>query len=153
MVSQRSSIELTEVEQLALLRSARTVHIASINADGRPHLVPMWFELDDEGLIVFTTYGKAQKVRNLERDPRVTAMIEGGEAYNEIHGMSIDGEAEVVRDPRVTMRTLALIGAKMAGRPRPAPDPDVEPAGQALKRVTVRLHPKRVRSWDHSKLA
>ncbi len=152
MVSQRSSIELTAAEQLALLRSARTVHIASINPDGRPHLVPMWFELDDEGLIVFTTYGKAQKVRNLERDPRVTAMLAGGEAYNEIHGMSIDGEAEVVRDPHVTMRTLALIGAKMAGRPRPDPDPDVEPAGQALKRVTVRLHPKRVRSWDHSKL-
>ncbi len=152
MVSQRSSIELTAAEQLALLRSARTVHIASINADGRPHLVPMWFELDDEGLIVFTTYGKAQKIRNLERDPRITAMLAGGEAYNEIHGMSIDGEAEVVRDPHVTMRTLALIGAKMAGRPRPDPDPDVEPAGQALKRVTVRLHPQRVRSWDHSKL-
>jgi PPOX class probable F420-dependent enzyme len=152
MVNQRSRIALTDDEQRELLESARTIHIATINGDGRPHVVPMWFELDDDGLIVFTTYEKAQKVANLERDPRLTAMLETGEAYNELRGMSIDGDAEVVRDPHVTMRTLALVGSKIAGRPRPDPDPDVEPAGQALKRVTVRIHPTRIRSWDHRKV-
>ncbi|MEX1023375.1 MAG: TIGR03618 family F420-dependent PPOX class oxidoreductase [Dehalococcoidia bacterium] len=154
MPNSRAAIALTEDEQRELLSSARVLQVASLNPDGRPHLVPMWFELDDEGVLAFTTYGTAQKVRNLERDPRVTVLAETGDAYNELRGVSIDARAEVVRDPHVTARTLALVGAKYAGRPRP-PVQDI--ASEALpaaahKRVTVRIHPERVRTWDHRKL-
>lgn len=149
----RSAITLTEAEQRELLESARILQVASLNPDGRPHLVPMWFELDDEGVIVFTTYGASQKVVNLERDPRVTVLAETGTAYNELRGISIDGRAEVVRDPHVTTRTLAIVGAKYNDRPRP-PIPSEAPAPPpvAYKRVTVRIHPERVRTWDHRKL-
>src|SRR5690606_23015222 len=119
MPNRRAAIALTEDEQRELIASARVLQVASINADGRPHLVPMWFEVDDEGVIAFTTYGTSQKVVNLERDPRVTVLVEAGEAYDELRGVSIDARAEVVRDPHVTARTLALVGAKYAGRPRP----------------------------------
>lgn len=156
MPNRRAAIELTEDEQRELVREARILQVASINADGRPHLVPMWFELDDEGLIVFTTYGTSQKVVNLERDPRVTVLLETGEAYNELRGVSMDGRAEVVRDPQVTARTLALVGAKYNDRPRPprleAPIPEADLPPVAYKRVTVRIHPERLRSWDHRKL-
>jgi PPOX class probable F420-dependent enzyme len=149
----RTAIELNEAEQDELLRHARILQVASINADGRPHLVPMWFEIDDEGVIVFTTYGTSQKVVNLERDPRVTVLAETGDAYNELRGVSIDGRAEVVRDPHVTTRTLAIVGAKYNARPRPAvPAEAPEPPPVAYKRVTVRIHPERIRTWDHRKL-
>jgi PPOX class probable F420-dependent enzyme len=149
----RTAIELNEAEQDELLRHARILQVASINADGRPHLVPMWFEIDDEGVIVFTTYGTSQKVVNLERDPRVTVLAETGDAYNELRGVSIDGRAEVVRDPHVTTRTLAIVGAKYNDRPRPAiPTEAPEPPPVAYKRVTVRIHPERIRTWDHRKL-
>jgi PPOX class probable F420-dependent enzyme len=145
MVNQRERIQLSEAEQRELIEEARILQVASINRDGTPHLVPMWFALDDEGLIVFTTYGKAQKIANLERDARMTVLIEAGDAYNELRGVSMDAEAEVVRDPQVTARVLALVGAKYAGRPRPE-------ASSAYKRVTVRVRPLRMRSWDHRKL-
>jgi len=153
MPNRRAAIELTAEEQRELLETARILQVASLNPDGRPHLVPMWFELDDEGLIAFTTYGTSQKVVNLERDPRITVLLETGDAYDQLRGMSIDGRAEVVRDPHVTARTLALVGAKYYDRPRPdRPTEPVEPPPPAYKRVTVRIHPERTRSWDHRKL-
>ncbi len=154
MPNPRARLVLTEAEQDDILRNARVLQVASINRDGTPHLVPMWFELDDDGLIVFTTYATAQKVLNLERDPRITVLAETGTAYNELRGVSIDARAEVVRDPQVTTRVLALVGAKYAGRPRPERPamPPTELSAQASKRVTVRVHPLRVRTWDHRKL-
>lgn len=154
MPNPRAALVLSEAEQAALLRAARVLQVASINRDGTPHLVPMWFELDDHGLIVFTTYATSQKVKNLDRDPRVTVLAEAGAAYNELRGVSIDARAEVVRDPAVTARALALVGAKYANRPRPdrPATPPAEFPAAAYKRVTVRIHPLRVRSWDHGKM-
>ncbi|MDA1004441.1 MAG: pyridoxamine 5'-phosphate oxidase family protein, partial [Chloroflexi bacterium] len=123
MVNQRARIELTPDEQFELLSTARTLQVASINRDGTPHLVPMWFALDDDGLLAFTTYGRSQKIRNLERDPRLTVLAEVGEAYNQVRGVAIDAEAEIVRDPRRTARVMQLVGARQAGRPRPPADP------------------------------
>jgi PPOX class probable F420-dependent enzyme len=152
MVNQRSRIELSDDEQREILEQARILQVASINKDGRPHLVPMWFVFDDAGRLAFTTYGRAQKVRNLERDPRITVLAETGTAYNELRGVSIDGTAEVVRDPHVTARVLQLVGAKYAGRPRPDAVPGAEPPPVASKRVTIVIHPGRIRTWDHRKL-
>ncbi len=156
MPNRRAAIALTDDEQRELIAQARILQVASLNADGRPHLVPMWFEMDDEGVIVFTTYGTSQKVVNLERDPRVTVLLEAGDAYNQLRGISIDARAEVVRDPQVTARTLALVGAKYGDRPRP-PRPETPPdesslPSAAFKRVTVRIHPERTRTWDHRKM-
>ncbi|MEX2446709.1 MAG: TIGR03618 family F420-dependent PPOX class oxidoreductase [Dehalococcoidia bacterium] len=152
MPDRRSRIALTDEEQRDLLHEAKTLYIASIGPDGRPHLVPMWFAPDDEGLVAFTTYGTSQKVRNLERDPRITVLVEAGDAYEELRGVSIDGRAEIVRDLHVTARVRELAGAQHAGQPRPEADPDAEPPAAVAKRVTVRVHPERVRSWDHRKL-
>lgn len=153
MTNQRGSIGLTEAEQQELLAAARTLQVASLNPSGWPHLVPMWFCVDEDGLISFTTYGTSQKVRNLERDPRITVLAEAGEAYDELRGISIDGEAEIVRDPAVTFHIRALISAKHDGTARPsAPAPGTEFPSWASKRVTVRVHPRRVRSWDHRKI-
>lgn len=153
MTNQRNKIELDEAEQHDLLATARTLQVASLNPTGWPHLVPMWFCVDDDGLISFTTYGTSQKVRNLERDPRITVLVETGEAYNELRGISIDGEAEIVRDPAVTFHTRALIAAKHEGAERPAaPAPGTEFPSWASKRVTIRVRPVRTRSWDHRKM-
>lgn len=154
MPNPRAHLVLTETEQAELLRDARVLQVASINRDGTPHLVPMWFTLDDDGLIAFTTYGMSQKIRNLDRDERITVLVEAGTTYNELRGISIDARAEVVRDRQVTARIMALSGAKQAGRPRPERPvtPPAELPPQASKRVTVRVHPLRVRTWDHRKL-
>jgi PPOX class probable F420-dependent enzyme len=150
MPSKRRDITIPPEEQRAFLETARTVQVASIGPDGRPHLVPMWFVVDDEGCIVFTTYATSQKVRNLQRDPRITALVEDGREYSQLRGLMIEGRAELVMgDPEATAAVRRLIGAKYAGRTSAAPRSD----GVLTKRCVVRIRPERVRSWDHSRLA
>ena len=51
----------------------------------------MWYSLDDEGLIQFTTFTKSQKIVNLQRDPHITCMLEDGKSYSELRGWSSRG--------------------------------------------------------------
>ena len=61
--------------------------LCSIGATGVPHPMPMWFGIEPDGAIVMTTFTKSQKIRNLERDPRVSLLVEAGEEYAELQGV------------------------------------------------------------------
>ena len=150
MPSRRGSIALTAEEQEKFLEDGWTVQIASIGPKGFPHLVAMWYVVDD-GMIVFTTFRKSQKILNLQRNPKMTAMLEGGRAYNELQGLVIEGEAEVVDDMHYTGKVMGRVGAKYNGIPAPMETPEAA-LKVASKRVVVRLKPIEVYSWDHRKL-
>ena len=96
-MSRRDQIRMTDDEVAAYLDGAHTLQVATINADGTPHLAAMFYAVVD-GRIGFWTYGKSQKVVNLRRDPRLTVMVETGHAYAELKGVSITGRASVVED-------------------------------------------------------
>src|SRR3954469_5969811 len=98
MPSRRDQITLSEAEQAELLDSERVVVVSSIGPRGWPHSMPLWFVVRD-GEIWVWTYAKSQKVRNLERDPRATVLVETGTEYVELRGIQIEAEAELVRDP------------------------------------------------------
>ena len=157
MPSRRNAIALTPQEIRTLMETERVVQVASINPDGTPHLAPMWFVLGDDDSISFTTYGRSQKIKNLERDSRVTLLAEAGHEYNEITGVSIDGIAEVIREPKQTANIMRLVGLKhsdqMTNRTIDTNfDSDEELPPAAYKRVVVKITPKRYRSWDHGKV-
>jgi PPOX class probable F420-dependent enzyme len=150
VASRRARIELDEAGRRALMDEARTLVLGTVGPDGRPHLVPMWFVLDDEGRPCCTSYARAQKVRNIERDDRVTALVEAGEGYDELRGIAIDGRAELIAgDPERTRAVMEAIGRRYGAAASPEA---ARPARQAPKRVVIRIHPERVRSWDHRRL-
>ncbi len=150
MASRRARIELDEAGRSALWDEARTLVLGTVGPDGRPHLVPMWFVLDDEGLPCCTSYGRAQKVRNLERDPRVTVLVEAGQSYGELRGLAIEGRCELIAgDAERTRAVMEAIGRRYGADASPEAS---RPARQAPKRVVLRIHPERVRSWDHRRL-
>ena len=151
MPSRRGSIALTESEQEQFLIESWTVQIASNGHKGFPHLVAMWYVMD-HGKITFTTFGKSQKIMNLRRDPKISAMLESGKGYSELRGMVIEGVAEIVEDTAETARVMGLIGSKYNGIPVPTNTPEAA-LKAASKRVVVRINPGDIYSWDHSKLA
>ncbi len=53
-----------------------TAKLATVRADGRPHVAPVWYELDDDGTIVFNTGESTVKGRNLRRDPRASLCVD-----------------------------------------------------------------------------
>ena len=59
--------------------------------------MPLWY-VPRDGEIWIWTYAKSQKVKNLERDPRATLLIETGVEYGELRGVQIEAEAELIRD-------------------------------------------------------
>ena len=92
---QRPDIRLTADEQAAFLRAHRKGALATIDRDGFPHVVAMNFVARD-GACYMTSYGKAQKVVNIRRNPRVVLMVETGNAYAELKGVMMRGECEII---------------------------------------------------------
>jgi PPOX class probable F420-dependent enzyme len=145
-MSARAAIRMTDAEIAAFLAEPRTLNVATVGGDGAIHLVAMWFTTRD-GCPVFTTYGKSQKVANLRRDDRLSALVEGGQTYASLRGVEFIGRAEIIDDSDEVLGLVREIGARYGTRG----------AGQdevraAAKRVGIRLVPDRVISWDHAKI-
>jgi PPOX class probable F420-dependent enzyme len=152
MPSRRDEIKLTEAEQAELLDEARIVIVSSIGPRGWPHSMPMWFTVRD-GEIWVWTFGKSQKVRNLERDPRATLLIETGSEYQELRGIQIEAEAELIRDtPTVAEFGKGLTIRYAEGIDSIEGDAAAALEAQAVKRVAIRFIAKRTATWDHRKL-
>ncbi len=150
-MSRRDQIRMTDAECRAFLEPGRDLQVASINADGTPHLVTMWYELDGDD-ICFWTYGKSQKVVNLRRDPRLSVLVATGESYEELKGVSIIGHAEIVD----TLPEVLAFGLRLFAKYWGPADDELVRAGveaQATKRVLIRVKADKTVSWDHAKLA
>jgi PPOX class probable F420-dependent enzyme len=149
-MSVRERIKMTEAEQFAFLAEEKTVIVTSFGPRGWPHSMPMWFVVRD-GEVWMWTYRTSQKVKNVERDPRATLLVEAGETYDQLRGVMIEAEAEVIDD----FDGVLELGRELFARYTPgAEGPEVEEAlaAQARKRVGIRYRPRRVVSWDHRKL-
>jgi PPOX class probable F420-dependent enzyme len=149
-MKRRNLIEFTPEEQARFLSERKTIVLCSIDRHGYPHAIAMWYEIDPDGGILMTTYAKSQKARNIERNPKVALMAESGERYDELRGVLIRGQAELIHDVDRCAALLGRIHRKMGGA---MPD-GIEDAmkAQARKRVIIRVVPERTSSWDHSKL-
>ena len=150
-MKKRDAIQLTDAERRTFLRAALIIILVTIGRDGYPHAVPMWFVIDDDGTVYMTTYGPSQKVLNVRRNPRVALLVESGVRYEELEGVLLRGDAEVVEDEALCVEILTKIHTKHAGGLASGVE-DVMKT-QARKRVVLKIAPKRIASWDHRKLA
>ncbi|TQM31326.1 pyridoxamine 5'-phosphate oxidase family protein [Nocardia bhagyanarayanae] len=148
-VNQRAQIVMSDAEIAEFLERSRIATLATLGPQGRPHLTAMWYALID-GEIWFETKAKSQKAVNLRRDPRVTCMVEAGQTYDQLRGVSIEGRAEIIDDPE----KLFAVGVSVWERYTGPYSEEVRPLVENMlnKRVAVRVVPERIRSWDHRKL-
>ena len=150
-MSRRDLIRMSEDEVLAFLAEERVVVCATNGRDGFPHLMPLWYVVRDGELWAWT-FAKSQKVRNLERDPRASVQVEAGEAYDQLRGVLLKCEVELVRDlDRVTDLGLEILGRYGGGQATDEVRAGVE--AQARKRVGLRFAERDRATWDHRKLA
>ena len=151
MASGRNAVTMSDGEIEQFLAENMKVQIATIGPDGSPHLTTLFYVLED-GQLAFWTYGRSQKVVNLRRDPRITCLVEDGEDYFELRGVSIQGKARLVEE----FDEIKALGARVAKRM--AGDVDLGEFGdeivekQARKRVGIIVEPVKVASWDHHKM-
>lgn len=149
MPSRRDLIRMTGEEVDAFLAGRRSMSVATIGPGGAVHLVAMWYGFLD-GAPAFWTYARSQKVRNLERDPRCTCLVEAGESYGELQGVELVGRGEVLADRDAVLAVGRSVWERYTGPWDEAAAGAVEAVG--AKRVAVRVRVDRVVSWDHRKL-
>ena len=149
--NQRSQVVMSDDEISRFLEQSRVATMATVGADGRPHVVAMWFGLVD-GRVYFETKAKSQKAVNLRRDPRITVSVEAGDTYDQLRGVSIDGVASIIDDPADDEYWAA--GVSVFERYQGPYSEEVRPFVEVMmnKRIVVRVDPTRIRSWDHRKL-
>lgn len=149
----KDDIRMTKEEIRDFLAEGHTMTLVTNGSNGFPHAVAMFYALDDDLTIRFATYASSQKVKNLERDPKVTLLVETGTAYSELRGVMIQGRARVENDLEEIVATMIETNARTG-----SPIPDIEQIPKdvkvrmAGKRVLVRVEPLRFVSWDHGKL-
>lgn len=149
-MSRRDLIRMTDEEVRQFLDGRHTMNVATIGADGQPHLVAMWYGFLDDAP-AFWTYGKSQKVQNLRRDPRITCLVETGDAYSELRGVELVGTGTVLDDRESVLAVGRSVYERYTGPFEGTALSVLEQMG--AKRVAVRIDVAKVVSWDHAKLA
>lgn len=152
MGKKRDQIKMTEDEVRDFIAAGKSLQLATLDKDGAPRLVTMWYGIRDDGKIVIETFEKAQKVMNIRRDPRIAVLLEDGTTYDQLRGVSIQGTAEIIEDPEQVHGVMRLV----LGRNHPEMDEstlDKAVEFGSRKRCAVVINPTRVITWDHRKLS
>lgn len=146
---QRDLIKMTTEEVDEFLRGRRSMTMCTLSPDGSIHAVAMWYGFL-EGAVAVETKAKAQKVLNLRRDPRITCLVEDGEYYEELRGVSLVGTAEIVDDPD----RMWELGVSVFERYQGPYTEEMRPFVEIMlrNRVVVKVTPHKIVTWDHRKL-
>lgn len=143
---------MSDPEVAAFLDEQRTVICATNGRNGWPHLMPLWFVVRD-GRLWSWTYAKAQKTRNLERDPRATLQVEAGTTYEQLRGVMLECETQIYR----ATEDVAALGVEIFTRYGHGAELSDETRAmveqQAPKRVALEFVERGRVTWDHRKLA
>lgn len=132
--------EMTEDRWRAfLLERPRTAKLATTRKDGRPHVAPVWIDLDDDGSIIFTTSTTSIKGRSIRRDPRISMCVDDDQPP--FSYVVLEGTATTTEDPDELLRGATRIGGRYMG---PGRAEEFGRRNGVAGEILVRLKPSRV---------
>ena len=138
-------------EELDTFLATELICVVGINRRGKAPLVfPMLFDWEGSRLR-FTTYADSVKLPLMRRDLAISVLVESGTGRHSHRGVALEGQAEIVVDPRVAWEAREQISSRY-------PDGYLSPFPPAIEgwwsrdHVLVSLVPERIRSWDFSKM-
>src|SRR4051794_15591985 len=99
-------IAMDVAERDEFLRSERTCRVATVGSDGAPHVTPLWFLWDGSALWL-TSIVRSQRWTDLQRDGRVSVVVDAGDEYTDLRGVEIRGVAEPVGEAPRTGEPVA----------------------------------------------
>ena len=151
----RKDVSMTAEEVQSLLDAGRKLQVATLGADGFPHLTTLWYVMYRDS-ITFRSFAKSQRIVNLRRNPRLTVLVEEGSSYETLHGVMIKGNAHLVDDRATVLEVYGRVAAKYeGGGATEVLDRDALEmlfGRYADKNSVVLIQPEEIISWDHRKL-
>jgi hypothetical protein len=142
------SIAMDDAEVDAFLALERTCRVATVGADGTPHVMPMWFVWQD-GSVWLNSIVRSQRWTDLTRTPDVAVVIDAGTEFHELRGVEVRGVIEQVGDvPRTDRPDPELAEPERLMGRKYAPSGEFHPDG---RHAWLRVRPRKVVSWDFRK--
>ena len=144
MTLARLEISLSEQELDAYLDEQRTARVATVGADGEPHVVPLWFVWLRGQVFLNSTLGNPT-VENMLRTARATVVVDDGVEYDALRGVVLHCDAARADDDETLAEVERRWSVKYLGGNEP-------PYRRWRNRVWLRLRPDRTASWDFRKI-
>jgi nitroimidazol reductase NimA-like FMN-containing flavoprotein (pyridoxamine 5'-phosphate oxidase superfamily) len=135
-------LSMTTSELDAFLEEERVLRLATVDEDGWPAVVPVWF-VWHEGAFWVWNLTRAKRTRRLREGTRCAFVVDGGEQYAELRGASGRLAATFVADEEVPLAVRVRFSQRYFGTDHP-----VEPADH---HQWLRLGPLTLASWDFRK--
>lgn len=147
------AVTLDQQEIDEFLTEGHTIIFSSIDKDGFPHSVPLWYAYMD-GHIYLSALGRSQRVKNLQRNQKVCCLVEAGDRWRDLKAVMVRGRVEVVEDREEQRRFGEILRDKYAPfREAPAAMPGRVQQHYAQSRVYYKVIPeKRLATWDNRKV-
>lgn len=145
------SIRLSHGEAWAVLAEAHTGILTTLRSDGTPVSLPMWFVAIDERIYVVTPE-RTKKVARVQRNPRVSFLVESGQRWAELVAVHLTGTARIVDDPHLRAGVRAAMDHKYEGfRTEPSPEDAARLGGSNF--AVIEITPDdRILTWDNNRL-
>lgn len=137
-------LAMTDEEVDDFLTDERVMRMATVDEDGWPVVVPVWF-VWWEGAFWVWNLDRAERTERLETGTRVGVVVDGGEAYEELRGVSSRVDHELLDDGEVPVEVRVAMGAKYFGM-------DGEPLEPVDDHTWMRLEPRDMSTWDFRKV-
>ncbi|MFI5047967.1 MAG: pyridoxamine 5'-phosphate oxidase family protein [Acidimicrobiia bacterium] len=143
------SVRLSEDEAWDVLEHAHTGILTTLQRDGRPVALPVWFVVIDRR-ICFRTPSRAKKITRVRRDPRVSFLVESGERWAELRAVHVAGDVELVEDEAARARIEAAMDEKYAAYRTPKSQMSDGARAQYADFAYLQLTPApRMLTWDN----
>jgi hypothetical protein len=137
-----SKLAMTATETDTFLDEERVLRLATVDEDGWPAVVPVWF-VWYEGAFWVWNLTRAKRTARLREGTRCSFVVDGGEAYPELRGASGRLEQTFVADPEVPLQVRVRFSQRYFGTDHP-----VEPADH---HQWIRFTPLTLATWDFRK--
>ncbi|MER5859222.1 pyridoxamine 5'-phosphate oxidase family protein [Streptomyces sp. NPDC059688] len=142
-------IMMTPGELDEFLTAQRTCRVATVSADGAPHVSALWFAWDGTSLWLYSVV-RSRRWAQLRRDPRVAVVVDSGEEYDQLRGVELAGRVEFVGEVPRTGELCAELDTAETLFARKNFGLDEMPHDG--RHAWARLTPEKIVSWDFRKL-
>ena len=93
-----------------------------------------------------------QKVKNIERDPRATLLVESGTGYSDLKSVMLYTRVELLQGAEAVAEAMGLIQGSTSLSKDFSANMSEQARASYAKRVVMRFTPFQTISWDHTKL-
>ncbi|MFJ3234101.1 pyridoxamine 5'-phosphate oxidase family protein [Streptomyces sp. NPDC086787] len=142
-------IMMTPGELDEFLTTQRTCRVATVSADGAPHVSALWFAWDGTSIWLYSVV-RSKRWADLSRDRRVAIVVDSGEEYDQLRGVELSGTAQFVGEVPRTGELCAELDTAETLFARKNFGLDEMPHDG--RHAWARLTPEKIVSWDFRKL-